>query len=231
MSSAAHAVSIVVAIALAYLWLQVPILHNHSLQIFALMMIAFFVIKRLRQAKMWHIAPDPGSLELSIITFSFLLLIGATGNTQSVFYPLGYLHLFFIVLACTVPTAIIATTTIMLFHYAVQPAFDMTHLQALIALPIMLVLFLFTKHQYDQSRFKQNLLKEEKDVIDTLSMHEHELEKFVHEFLQPKLVSLHQLVSDLPQSDGAINILRLIETESTKLLNKIKQPTQSSDEK
>jgi len=231
MSSAAHAVSIVVAIALAYLWLQVPILNQYSLQIFAAMMIIFFVVKRFRKAEIWHIAPDPGSLELTIITFAFLLLIGATGNTESIFYPLGYIHLFFIVMACTVPTAIIATAFIMLFHYALEPMFDVSHMQALITLPIMLVLFAFAKHQYDQAKFKQQLLKEEKDVIDSLTTHEQELESFLGDFLHTKLHSIKEFATELTKPDQLTEIVHSIEDESTKLLDKIRHKKTSSDEK
>lgn len=225
MSSAAHAVSLLLAVALAYLWLQVPVLRDHSLQIFAVMMISFFVLKRLRKAKLWHIAPEPGSWELSLITFSFLLLIGATGNTDSIFYPLGFLHLFFLVLASTVPTAIVATTGIMLFHYAMEPSFNLGHLQVLITLPTMLVLFIFTKYQYDQSRFKQNLLKEEEKVINALTNDDREdqqdVSQFVNDYLPSQFATIRQLAQQSPQFDAISKILQRIEQESAALLKKI----------
>lgn len=234
MSSSAHTISLMAAIALAYLWLQVPALRDHSLQIFAVMMVGFFVIKRIRKAKLWHIAPDRESWELSIITFSFLLLIGATGNTESIFYPLGFLHLFFIVLASTVPTAIGATAGIMLFHYAIEQSFTFSDLQTMISLPIMLVLFIFTKHQYDQSQFKQNLLKEENKAINALTADNHadlaQLSDFIHHFLPSKITILRQLIAQSPQRDEFENELRVIEEESQDVFNQISAPRQTGQQ-
>lgn len=223
MPSAAQAVSIVVAVALAYLWLQVPLLREYSLQIFALMMVVFFVIKRLRKAELWHIAPEPGSFELTIITFSFLLLIGSTGNTSSIFFPLGFIHLFFIVLATTVPVAIVATASVMLFHYAADPRLGIELVQTLITLPIMLALFMFAKFQYDQSKYQEKVLEKEKSVIDTLSREEQVLESFVTSFLRPKLQELHKLVQDLPQADQLKQELQTIEDMSAEIVEKSKQ--------
>jgi hypothetical protein len=111
----------------------------------------FLIIKRYKKAKAWHILPDWASLEITLITFAFLLLIGATGNTLSPFYPLTYIHLFFLVMTSHIQTAIVATIAIMLFHYAVEPEMSMATIQAITTLPIMLAIFLFARKQYDEA--------------------------------------------------------------------------------
>jgi K+-sensing histidine kinase KdpD len=155
MSARYHALALLLAITLAYLWLQVPILKQYSFQIFSLFVAAFLIMKRFKKAKFWHIMPDMASLEITLITFAFLLLIGATGNTKSLFFPLGYIHLFFLVMASEVPTAIIATVAIMLFHYSVEPSLDITTIQSIITLPIMLAIFLFARKQYDEAHLNK----------------------------------------------------------------------------
>lgn len=150
-----HALAILIAVTLAYLWLQVDVLRQFSFQIFALFLASFMIIKRYKKAKFWHILPDWASIELTIITFPFLLLIGATGNTESLFYPLGYIHLFFIVMTSHVPTAIVATIGIMLFHYALGPELTPATIQSIITLPIMLAIFLFARKQYDEAHLNR----------------------------------------------------------------------------
>ena len=86
MSARYHTLVLLLAITLAYLWLQVPVLRTYSFQIFALFLAGFFIVKRFKKAKIWHILPDAASYEITLLTFSFLLLIGATGNTESYFY-------------------------------------------------------------------------------------------------------------------------------------------------
>lgn len=155
MSARYHALALLLAITLAYLWLQVPILKQYSFQIFSLFVAAFLIMKRFKKAKIWHIMPDMASFEITLITFAFLLLIGATGNTKSLFFPLGYIHLFFLVMASEVPTAIIATVAIMLFHYSVEPSLETTTIQAILTLPIMLAIFLFARKQYDEAHLNK----------------------------------------------------------------------------
>lgn len=155
MSARYHALALLLAITLAYLWLQVPILKQYSFQIFSLFVAAFLIMKRFKKAKLWHIMPDMASFEITLITFAFLLLIGATGNTKSLFFPLGYIHLFFLVMASEVPTAIIATVAIMLFHYSVEPSLETATLQAILTLPIMLAIFLFARKQYDEAHLNK----------------------------------------------------------------------------
>lgn len=151
MSAKSHALALLLSVTLAYLWLQVPLLRQYSFQIFALLLGTFLIVKRYKKAKFWHILPDWASLEITLITFAFLLIIGATGNTQSLFYPLAYVHLFFLVMTSHVQTAIVATIAIMLFHYAIEPEFTIATIQAITTLPIMLAIFLFARKQYDEA--------------------------------------------------------------------------------
>lgn len=169
MSAKYHALALLLAITLAYLWLQVEVLRNYSFQIFALFVAIFLIGKRFKKAKAWHILPDWASLEITLITFAFLLLIGATGNTKSLFYPLAYVHLFFLVMTSHVQTAIVATVAIMLFHYAVEPQLDISTIQTIITLPIMLAIFLFARRQYDEAHLTRLSANHTKAIKDPLT--------------------------------------------------------------
>lgn len=151
MTAKYHTLALLFSIALAYFWLSIPFLKPFTFQIFALLVASFLIIKRYKKAKLWHILPEWASFEITLLTFAFLLLIGATDNTRSLFYPLGYIHLFFLVMTSHTKTAIVATIAIMLFHYALEPNLDITTVQAVITLPIMLVIFLFARKQYDEA--------------------------------------------------------------------------------
>lgn len=146
-----HAAALLLSITLAYFWLQIPFLSQYSLQMFALLVVMFLITKRFKKAKLWHILPDMASIETILITFSFLLLIGATGDTSSWFFPLAYINLFFLVMASETPTAIVATLAMMLFFYALSPELKVGTIQVLIALPIMLAIFLFARKEYDEA--------------------------------------------------------------------------------
>lgn len=167
-----HAVALLLSITLAYFWLQIPMLSQFSLQIFALFVIAFLVIKRFKKAKLWHILPEMASVEIILITFSFLLLVGGTGGTSSWFFPLIYVNLFFLVMASETPTAIISTIAMMLFFYALDPGLKTSTIQSLIALPLMVAIFLFARKEYDEAHLaklaqKKDALSQETDSDDT----------------------------------------------------------------
>ncbi|PIR61540.1 MAG: hypothetical protein COY81_00790 [Candidatus Pacebacteria bacterium CG_4_10_14_0_8_um_filter_43_12] len=165
MSAKFHSLALLMTIALAYIWLQVPLLRMYSLQIFALFVLAFLVIKRFKKAKLWHILPEWASYEITLLTFAFLLLIGATGNTKSLFFPLGYVNLFFLVMTSYVPTAIIATAAIVLFHYALDPELSVATIQSISTLPIMLAIFLFARKEYDEAHLAKLAAEQAKQLL------------------------------------------------------------------
>jgi signal transduction histidine kinase len=208
------------SIVAAYLWLHTPSLVPFSLQAFAAATLIYLVIKRTQKAKIWHLVPSANSLEMALLTFAFLLLIGATGNTSSYFFALGYIHLFFIVLTMSVPTALVATTGVLLFHLGLTPELTTEAVHTLLMLPLLFTFFLFAKRQYDEARLDRQIIAQDALAYQELQNEEQSLKVFLQQFLQPKLAALESLAQEEDQLKTLRNQLSLLQTEIAKLLQR-----------
>lgn len=230
MSSAKHIIALLFSVAFAYIWLTTPFLKEYSLQAFAIASLCYFVIKKFGKSKVWHILPNIYSLEMMFITFSVLLLIGATGNTESIFYPFTYIHLFILVMSYEEKIAITIAMASILFHYAMEPTLTSGSIAVIITVPMMLLFFLFAKRQYDDARLSHSIIEKEEKEIENLSQQEHTLESFISTFLKPKLETLEEILSDdkVDTEQSIRTQVSLMANESEKILDKIK--TESSSE-
>lgn len=230
MSTAKHTLLLVLTVFLAYIWLSTPSLKAYSLQAFSISSLGYFVTKKLNNGKLWHILPKNYSLEMMFITFSVLLLVGATGNIESIFYPFTYIHLFILVMSCKDKTAIIVAMATVIFHFALESSFNTLSIATIITLPMMLLFFLFAKKQYDDVKISRSIIKKEELEIDNLENQEHTLESFITAFLMPKLAILEEILSDQIDTEleektdrqSIKNQISLIASESEKILDKIK---------
>ncbi len=151
---------------------------------------------------------------MPLMTFALLLLIGSTGNLESLFFPLTYLHLFFLVLSAHSVTAVVTTLGLMLFHLSLNPQMAIHDWSNVLTIPILLVLFLFTKRQHEElvkARVGQERANQAKEL---LKLHDKEqtrklkqlsqikkeeeadlvtLESFLESFLKPKLEHMTEL--------------------------------------
>lgn len=203
---------------LAYVWLQVPTIQQYSLQVFAVLIAGFLIYKKIRGGQFWHILPEHTSVEMGVLTFAFLLLIGATGNTQSIVYPLAYLHVFFIVMTSHPVTAILSTTGLMLFHYALDGTPGLHTLQAILTLTVMLGIFLFAKEQYDDNKSRRSKLEIEDKQLALITEQERTLEDFMQKFLEPRIKRLKELSLNPEENMSAIaSQLDMMETEVEKI--------------
>ncbi len=174
-----HALVLLAAVTLAYLWLRTPLLVPYSIQAVALSAICYFALKK---TKPWHLLPGQTSFELAFVTFSLLLVIGRTGNLNSPLYPLTYIHLFFLVMSTrpSVATAVMAGAA--LFHLSLSPVLDLGVFVHLATLPIVMVFFMFAKLQHEEVITKKQTLREDTQALKTQeneieSLHT-ELEKY-----------------------------------------------------
>jgi len=173
---------ILTSVTLAYIWVSIPILSEYSLQAFAVATILYFIIKKNRNGKLSHILPTRDTAEMSIATFALLILVGSTGNFNSIFYPFTFVHLFFLTMSCDRKTAIIGTTAIMFFHYTLSPTIDAQTWSHLITIPIVMVFFLFAKDQHEEVIKDRHIIEMEKEQI--------ELENIEIEELKQKIAQL-----------------------------------------
>ncbi|MDA1079650.1 MAG: hypothetical protein O2840_03100 [bacterium] len=215
-----HTLALLAAITLAYIWLSVEALRPYSLQIFALTIVAFFISKRMAKAKIWHIVPEHATLEITLLTFAFLLLIGATGNLTSPFFALSYVHLFFLVLATRPATAIVTTIGVALFHFGLTGSIGSESLQTLASLPVLLLIFLFAKAQYDEATASKAIIADEAEKLERTETSRASLEQFLTTFLQPRIQTLSELITTNATTQELSTQLSLIDSEIKKLLKK-----------
>lgn len=223
MSAAKYTLLLLFPVLLAYLWLSNPVLKEYSLQAFSVASLGYFLVKKINKAKLWHILPKNFSLELMFITFAVLLLVGATGNAGSIFYPFTYIHLFILVMSCNEKTAVIVAMSTILFHYALETAITSTGIATILTIPMMLVFFLFAKRQYDSAILSHSIIKTEEKEIKELSSQEHSLEGFINSFLKPKLVMLQEMLNTKNDKEVVKNQISLMINESEKILEKVKE--------
>jgi hypothetical protein len=207
----------------AYWWLHQPELIPFSLQVFASVILMYFGLKFLRRHKLWYVLPHPGSLELALVTFGTLILIGSTGNLDSPYFFISFIHLFFLVFAAPLTTSLIATLGMMTFHYGLNPVMSQPEFITLLSLPVMLILFTLINQQHQELKAERLLLENEALTIAELEEDEHTLHSFLELFLKPKLALLHQLLQNTDQNRATIQgQLMLIGLEIEKLLQRIK---------
>lgn len=229
--SLAQILALSAALFAAYVWLSFSSLAQYSLQVFALCILLYFILKKLNDAAVWEVLPTTAVDEMILVTFAFLILIGATGGAESIFFPLIFIYLFFLSMTMHLATAITLCLEVLLFLYALSPSPSLL----LVNIPIVMTFFLFAKYQYDQAKTKQTIIEIESNELNSyqvflqqkdLQLNEAEgktwgwvkfFNNFVFDFLQPKIDNLIQLV-EFPQNHSMVKgQLTLIRLELEKL--------------
>jgi hypothetical protein len=219
----AHIQTLLLAITLGfvYWWLQVPALSFYSLQAFAVSVVLYFIAKRISKAKIWHIAPAAQSFEMVLATFAFMILIGFTGNFESILFPLTYIHLFFLVFSTHLTTSIITTLLLITFHYALGGGAVSVAISETIAIPIMLVFFLFTKHQYSEVIRERKIIENDEKALSNSLEKQTQITNLVTKFIQPKLAQIKDLSLHASQNrDAIIGQIFIMQMEISKFLER-----------
>lgn len=231
MSALMHTLSLLIAIIAAYIWLHIPFLAPYSLQVFAGSVIVYLLIKRIKKTQFWHLAPGNMSIELALLTFAILLVVGYTGDTRSLYFALGYIHLFFLVFSAEATTAIIATAVIVLYYYALAPDPTLQDYANLVTLPLMMFFFIFAKAQYQQVTQKREQVAQEEQVLADTVFNTQQLHSFLVDFLKPKLEYLTTLLSHPAQNKQTIQgQLTLLQVEIEKMVSRSEKSIQVNQE-
>jgi hypothetical protein len=188
-----HSLLLTLAVGAAYWWVKVPELNQYSLQAIAYISLLYFLIKRVAKAKLWHVMPAAMSVETALATFGFLILIGSTGNTSSILYPLTYIHLFLIVFSSHTSTSIAVTMEIMLYHYALDPRLTNNEIVSLSTLPLVMLFFLFAKRQHEEIVQSRMIIKQESSELEELYQEDNQVRRFTNA-IQTKIGLIGQLI-------------------------------------
>jgi hypothetical protein len=161
-------------------------------------------------------------LEMSVISFAILVLIGNTGNLNSPVLFLTYIHLFLLAMTTRPMTAISSTVAVMIFHFALSPVLNTAEIINLFSLPLLLTFFLFAKKQYDNLQISKAKLELERANTDAQLNTVGDLTSFIDDFLKPKLTIIVNL-SQKKESTLAETIaqISLLESETNKVLQNI----------
>jgi hypothetical protein len=221
MSVFLHALLLLASVMIAYSWLSMPFGTRYAPQVVALTLLCYLVAKKLRKASFKNLLPSFASIEMPILNLGLLILIGSTGNLDSMFFPLSFLNLFFLVMACEWSVSSLAVGLVVLFHYSLTPELSPKDLANLLALPFLYVCFLFARSQYMQAKKENSLRIESETIVIDLENQESDLISFMSGFMAPKLQLIHELLREPQRNLSLIKTqLSLLNLEVHKLIQR-----------
>lgn len=206
-------------------WLGIPLLHGFSLQLFALVMCAFFVTRFINRKTGETTSFAERPLELLLLHTSMLLIIGSTGGVQSLLFPLVYAHLFILVFSASATTAGITMLTMVGFYYLLNPALPLPELVPLIFFPVLWGFFTYAKKQHEALRHEKEMRQQQQQYLQTLDKAETALEVFLVSFVQPKLQLFGEQFIETQGNSTLRSQLSLLQSEVDKMVKKMRQLT------
>lgn len=224
MSAHIQTLLLAITIGFVYWWLQIPALSFYSLQIFSLAVILYFAAKRVSHSKLWHIAPATQSFEMILVTFAFTMIVGFTGNYDSPIFALTYVNLFFLVFSTHITTSIATALLLIIFHYAVGGGSVTAAISETIAIPVLLVFFLFTKHQYIEVIREKKIIENEEKALSNSLEKQKRMSHLITKFVQPKLAQIKDLAVHAEKNrDAIIGQIFILQMEISKFVEKNKE--------
>ena len=192
--------AILIALVGCWLWLAGTSLSYYTPQLAAVLALTYFGIRFARKKHFLPLTQEQSTPEFALVSAAILLLIGSTGNIESIFFPLAYIHTFFLTMSLKPFQAILVSMAIVLFHFTLLGNATPQSLAQLISLFLMLFVFLFAKKQYEE-HLREKAVVEQQEV--ELSDQQSNAILFITTFLKPKLESLLRL-SDYPQENKEV---------------------------
>lgn len=211
--------AILLAIIGCYVWLVTPDLTYYSPQLAGVLALSYFGLRFARKKRVLPLSQAHSSPEFACVSAAILLLIGSTGNLSSVFFPFAYIHLFFLTMSLRPFQAILVSVSVVFFHFALSPSASFANLSPLLSLLLMLLVFLFTKKQYEEYRKEHQVVeKQEEEISDQKS----NAILFITTFLKPKMENLLKL-SDYPEENKQViaRQILIIQDEVERLLEDV----------
>ena len=211
MSTIKHAILLTMSVLAAYLYLQVPFLKHYSLQVFAFISALYLILQKKQKGRFYLILPENASANLALINFAFLLLTGASGSLASPFFALTFIQLFFIALAAPVKTSLLLVLEIMVFHFSLSIASStnfvlaISELSNLIALPIVMIFYLFAKNQYEKAYQSNLLIDAQTHELNRAQRDDQAVTEFVSSLINRRLPMLEFLLSFPEKNKAAIS--------------------------
>lgn len=206
MKSTAQSAAVFVALVGSYAWLSYSSLTYYSAQLAGGLILLYFLIRLARKKHLLPLSVSRAAPEFALVSASICLLIGSTGNIDSFFFPLTYLHVFFLTMTIRPSQAVFLSVGVILFHYGLMGAFTLANLSSLGSIALLLCIFLFAKRQYEEHIRKELVVEEQQEEI---SKQQSEAILFISTFLKPKLQTLLHL-SDYPEANKEVIVRQIV---------------------
>lgn len=221
----------------AYLYLQVPSLAHYALQVFALIGAVYLLLQKKQRGKIHLILPENSSANLALINFAFLLLVGSSGSLASPFFALTFIELFFLALATPIRNSLLIMLEMMVFHFSLSIAvssdfaLSTAELSNLLALPVVMIFYLFAKDQYEKAYRNSLLVQAEARELDRAQQDDEAVADFVSSLLNHRLPMLEFLLSSPEKNKLAIDgEVKILKRDLNILTRNINEKNQDEDE-
>ena len=165
----------------AYVFLQVPALSQYSLQLFALLFLVYWLLQRRSHRRLFYPFAQQFSANILLLNLAFMLLIGGSGGLSS---PLQ-LVLFYLGLGLNSASSLLTAMT-------------MTELSNLLAIPLVMLFYLFGKNQYQKAHYQTLLLDSEKQERLQAQADDQAVADFIHNLLDKRLPMLEYWLTFSP---------------------------------
>lgn len=210
MSSLKYAVLLTMSVVAAYLCLQIPLVRQYSLQLFALATIVYILLQRRWRGRFSLILPEHNAAHFALLNFACLLLVGSSGALSSPFFALSFIHLFFLALATPTWVALLIALEIMVFDVSVTIAW-LSSLELsvgawsnLSSIPVVMLFYVFAKMQYEKAYQNSLLMRAETRALLKAQQDDQAVAAFVASLLNKRLPMLEFLLSFPKENQIAI---------------------------
>ncbi len=235
MSANKYAVLLTMSVLSAYLYLQIPALKHYYLQAFALASALYLLFQKRQRGRFSLVLPENNSANLALLSFAVLLLVGASGALSSVFFAVTFIYLFFLALSVPLFVALLITLEVMAFYFSMSIALQsslalpMTAWSNLVAIPVVMMFYLFARAQYEKAYQNSLLMKAESRELLRARSDDEAVNEFVTSLINKRLPMLEFLLSFPAQNKTAIDSeIVVLKRDLNVLLRQIEQSQQST---
>ncbi|MFA6814188.1 MAG: hypothetical protein GX943_00490 [Candidatus Pacebacteria bacterium] len=233
-----QAVVMTLTVVFAYVFLQTAELSKYSLQLFAILCLLYWFLQKKQGKHFFYLFNEQAAINVLALNLAFLILIGNTQGLASAFFALTFVQLFFIALALENRLAILLSLELVLFYLGLalnryglnlSSAMTMTELNNLLAIPIVMVFYLFGKVQYQRLHYHSLLLDSEKQEKLKAQADDQAVADFINILLDRRLPMLEYLLTFPNKNVVTINAeLQLLKDDLSNLLKEINHKNETN---
>lgn len=235
MSIIKQAIVMTLTVVFAYVFLQTPELAQYSLQFFALLCLLYWFLQKKQSKHFFYLFNEQASINVLALNLAFLILIGNTQGLASPLFSLSFVQLFFLSLALENRLAILLALELLLFYLGLalnryglelSSSITMTELNNLLAIPLVMIFYLFGKVQYQRLHYKSLLLDSEKQEKLKAQADDQAVANFINNLLDKRLPMLEYLLTFPEKNMVTIQAeIQLLKEDLQKLLKEVNYKT------